>query len=306
MTSGEIQIADIERELMRLWRDTVKESAAAGGGAAVMRATAMNLIVAGCGSERQGLSEVLQEVAQRHPCRAILIESDESRAEARAWVNMLCHRGGRGQPQICSENVVLSGPSSTLHEMFGSIAGLLATDVPTFVWWRARLPENAAEQDRFDHIARLASRFLFDSALCAGGQLGRIAAFVAARRVPAVGDVNWSRLMHWRAHVARIFDPPAARELLGRLESALIRHQGTQPDAGTRLMAGWLRSRLDSLQIEFVPAAAASIELRAGGQLFTVPCPALPSEAEALSAELLVLGRDEVFEQALAALAGIE
>lgn len=260
MTSGEIQITDIERELMRLWRNAVSSSAAPGGAAAVMRATTMNLIVAGCGGEREGLSEVLAEITQGHPCRTILIESTEARAEPRASVGMLCHPSGRGQPQICSESVVLSGPPSSLHEMFGSIAGLLAPDVPTFVWWRARLPETAAEQERFDHMARLANRFLFDSALCAGGQLERIAAFVAARSVPPVGDLNWARLTHWRAHVARVFDPPAARELLGRLESVFIRHIGAEPDAATRLMAGWLRSRLGPLHIEFGPATAASVD----------------------------------------------
>jgi len=307
MPTDEIPISEIERELTRVWRGMTAEATGASGAVepdaatppAVMRATTINLIVAGCG--REGLSEVLAETARRDPCRAIVIETDESRAEPRAWVSALCHRVGRGLPQVCSEQIILSGPSAGAHVVFGSVAGLLVADVPTFVWWRARLPESDAERDRFDHIVRLADRFLFDSARCAGEQLDGIAAFVAARRVRSVGDVNWARLMSWRSHVARLFDPPTVRELLAKTESACLFHQTPQPDAASRLMAGWLRSRLGRPRIEFRQGDAPSLELRAGGQVFITPCPVLLSESEALSEELRVLGRDEVFEQALAA-----
>ncbi len=299
MSGQEIEIAEVEPALTRLWAEIVRQGGE-GAAPALMRANTLNLIVAGCGSEGEGLFEVLSRITRRHPCRALVITTDESRAAARASVNMLCHPGGRGQPQICSESVVLSAPSSQLHEIFGSIAGLLPAGVPTFVWWRARLPESGTEQERFNHLARLGDRFLFDSALCAGADIQRIAAFVSEGRVRAVGDINWARLTPWRAQVARVFDPPAARELLGRLEWALIGHQGPRADAAARLMAGWLRSRLGRLRIEFAPASQASLELHAGGQVFTVPCPPLLDETQALSAELALTGRDEIFEQALA------
>lgn len=300
MSADEIPIGEIEQELTRLWSDMTAEAAPRPSNLApVMRATTINLIVAGCGQEREGLGVVLAAIARRDPCRAIVIETDESRAGPVAWVSALCHRVGRGQPQVCSEQIVLSGPSAGARVIFGSVAGLLVADVPTFVWWRARLPESDVETDRFDHLVRVADRFLFDSARCAGEQLDRLAAFAAARRVRSVGDVNWARLLPWRSHIARVFDPPAVRELLRKTESACIFHEAPRPDAAARLLAGWLRSRLGRFAIAFQQSDAPSLELRAAGQVFSVPRPALLGESEALSEELRVLDGDEVFEQAL-------
>ena len=328
-----VPIAELEDELDRLWREAAAPPALAearqraghaplteaelapflDGAArqqAVMRACTLNLVVAGCGHEQQNLSQVLSEVTGRHPCRGILVLSEDGDGDAgggepRAWASMLCHRVAPGQPEVCSEQLVLAGPATALHEMVTAIAGLLVPDMPTFLWWRDRLPTTPAERERFGHLAGAVDRVLLDSHAFDAAGLHSAAQLMGAHPGLPFGDLNWARLTRWRAAVAHAFDPPAARPLLGRVASARISHSGEGgPPAAVRLMAGWLRSRLSPPPaVEFVAcgAAADSLELQADGQTIRVACPALLSESQALADELRIVGRDSVFEAALTA-----
>lgn len=300
----EVEIADVERELTRLWREAAQSGQAS---AALLRACALNLVVAGCDGEPEDAAQILAEVTARHPCRAILIRTDEetaqSPAQPRAWVSMVCHRGGRGQPQVCSEQVVLVAPSAALHELVASVAGLLVADLPTVLWWRGRPPQSGLEEERFDHLADVADRVLLDSMRYDAAQLER--AIQLARAYPRLpfGDLNWARLTPWRAAVAQCFDPPAAQAVLSGLQKARIVLPGGDvpvPTPAARLLVGWLRSRLrQSLAVEFAAGDADLLELHSADACFRIPRPSLPGDAAALSEELRLPGRDPIFEQAL-------
>ncbi len=319
--SDTVEIADVERELSRLWREAAQSGQAASPrpagetrAPAIMRACALNLVVAGCGGEQEGLAGILLEATARHPCRAILVLTEEEAAPGpgadhagpRAWVSMMCHPGGRGQPQVCSEQIVVTAPPAARHELVASVAGLLVADLPTFLWWRGRLPESALERERFEHLADVADRLLFDSLRYDAAQLTRAVELARTYHRLPFGDLNWARLTSWRGAVAQCFDPPVAQALLAHLERARIFYYSEPvapgPPAAGRLLGGWLRSRLQrSLPIELVAGDADLLELYAAEACFRVARPPAATDSAALSEELRLLGRDLVFEQALEA-----
>lgn len=297
----EIEIADVHQEITRLWREAAADAGEKAEKAekAMTRATTLNLVVAGCGDEQEGLSQILSETTASHPCRVIVIQTDEEQGtHPRAWVSMMCHSSGRGQPQVCSEQLVLAGPRESLHELVASVAGLLVADLPTFVWWRGRLPETDLERERFGHLQQVADRVLVDSARFSAGDLARVAELCREFK-GSIGDLNWARLTPWRVSVAQSFDPPAVQALLPNLEKVEV-HYAQEAEPAARLMAGWLRSRLGRrVPAELVVSKANVLELFAGGHNFVIASPDTPSESAALAEELRVLGRDQVFEEAL-------
>jgi len=320
----EVAISEVERELTRLWREAAQSaqspSSAAGGKrqGPLMRACALNLVVAGCDGERPDVAQIVSQITARHPSRAILLQSDDETtpgsSRPRAWVSMVCHAGARGQPQVCSELLVLAAPPAALHELVAAVAGLLVADLPTVLWWQGRPPEAGVEEERFDHLADVADRMLFDSLRWNNAQLARSS--VLARAYPRLpfGDLNWARLTPWRASIALCFDTPAAQQMLAVLQKARIfssrsgaagqgdeaaQTRATAPSAAL-LLCGWLRSRLRaSLPAEFVAGEADLVELHASGASFRVARPPDAGDAAALVEELRLLGRDPVFEQAL-------
>ena len=92
---------------------------------------------------------------------------------------------------------------------------------------------------------------------------------------------------------------------LASLSRARIAHPGGEPSAAVRLLAGWLQSRLQPPpEVELTGSDAEVVELDLPGGTISVPRPAPPTNAQALSEELRVLGRDAVFKQALYAATG--
>ncbi len=300
----EVEIGEIEQELNRRWRELTQPGTGNAQAAPMLRTCTLNLVVAGCGREQENLASILGEVTADHPARCLVVATGDEGVEARprAWVNITCRAGGRGLPQVCSEHVILQTPGSALHQVIGSIAGLLVADLPTFLWWRGRLPSADIERERFDHLARVADRLIIDSLAFPAADIARV---VELRRLYAdllLGDLNWARLTPWRAVVAQAFDPPAMQEQLGHLNRATVTHAGSEPSAAVRLMAGWLQSRLQpSLEVELIGSGVEVFEVALPTGAVRVPRPAQPSEAQALSEELRILGRDLVFEQALSA-----
>ncbi len=145
---------------------------------------------------------------------------------------------------------------------------------------------------------------------------------LAGRR--AVVDLSWMRLRPWREMVAALFEPPEFRPWSRRITSAYIAGKG----GPRRLLAGWVASRLglskDQLVLE--DARHARVVLRAGtaatfevarqeGERLVrarahieggadrqevIPLPD-DSLAWSLSEALTHLGRDRIWQQALAA-----
>jgi glucose-6-phosphate dehydrogenase assembly protein OpcA len=234
-----------------------------------------------------------------------VVVGDGEGERPRAWVNITCHAAGRGQQQVCSERLILQAPAGALHQVIGSVAGLLVADLPAFLWWRGRPPANDLERERFNHLARVVDRVVLDSARLSGEELAGAAELVRAYPRLAFGDLNWARLTSWRAAVAQVFDPPAMQAQLASLSRARIAHPGGEPSAAVRLLAGWLQSRLQPPpEVEMTGSDAEVVELDLAGGTIRVPRPVPPTDAQALSEELRIVGHDAVFKEALYAATG--
>jgi len=92
---------------------------------------------------------------------------------------------------------------------------------------------------------------------------------------------------------------------LASLSRARIAHPGGEPSAAVRLLAGWLQSRLQPPpEVEMTGSDAEVVELDLAGGTIRVPRPVPPTDAQALSEELRIVGHDAVFKEALYAATG--
>jgi len=106
-----------------------------------------------------------------------------------------------------------------------------------------------------------------------------------------VSDIAWARLEPWRRALAELWPE------IGNIRRLRVRG----PRAEARLLAGWLRSRLECpVELEHEPADATDL-VEADGS------PAIPDRTDPgtpsalLSAQLEIYGRDPVYEDAVRA-----
>jgi glucose-6-phosphate dehydrogenase assembly protein OpcA len=187
------------------------------------------------------------------------------------------------------------------------------SDLPVVVWYPATLPAVS------EPLLAKATSLMVDTK-DAHDVAGLIA--LAGRR--AVVDLSWMRLRPWRQMVAAMFEPVVFRPWTDRITSAYVAGKG----GPRRLLAGWIASRLglskDQLVLE--DARHARVVLRAGtaatfevarhdGERLVrarahveggadhqevIPLPE-DSLAWSLAEALTHLGRDRIWQQALAA-----
>jgi glucose-6-phosphate dehydrogenase assembly protein OpcA len=272
-----------------------------------VRAITLNLIVH---AEHPDLVEhaieALEHVGPSHPLRAIVVTPRDG--ELRASVASSCWVGASDR-QVCSERVVVEAAPKALPS---AVTSLLVPDLPVFLWW----------QGRFDHeerlaasLARLASRVVVDSGACG------LDGVAAARGVASsVADLAWAALLPWRDAVAGLFDGPRDVKALDRVRSVDVRG----PENEARLMAGWMRSALES-ELELHREGRAQhlerVTVRAGekdylversgrGRVGSATVPGLvdytvvlapPPRPSLLAEELSRLSGDRLFERAVEA-----
>ncbi len=276
------------------------------GGQGTVRATTLNLVVYAPTPEDVGYTQrALERIGGSRPLRAII--AGAGHGGVRASVSTSCWLGG-GMQQVCSEQILLTARADALPS---AVLSLLVTDLPTFVWWQGPIPPGLGI---LADLAAHAATTIVDSTVSSLEGVATVGSLDAS-----VTDMAWLRLEPWREAIASLFDPPPAAAALATLHSVDV--QGPVNEA--RLLAGWLRSRLDRevalkheerVHVERVAAHCAdhefSIERRERvqvGRAFGLSQTAHPVVLPMLDASTL-LGRaldvhtgDAVFEAALAA-----
>ncbi|HVF89207.1 MAG TPA: glucose-6-phosphate dehydrogenase assembly protein OpcA, partial [Blastocatellia bacterium] len=272
-----IDVAGIERQLISLWKQASQEEEEAG----VIRASMLNLIVYVPSATKSGrLSDAIEEITSAHPCRAILILADREAGEnlITAEVTSHCTIPDSSQKQVCCEEVAITATGSMVDEAPSTVAPLLLSDLPVYLWWRA-VPQLT---DRvFKRLVDISDRVIIDSANFADprGDLINLATFLKEKpRWTAFTDLNWARLTAWRALVAGFYDVPAYRPLMEQLGKVVIEYSPCSQDKESippraLLLGGWLASRL-GWKIDPLPRAstdeATTYELRAEGRAVTI------------------------------------
>lgn len=329
MSAGlSVPVGEIDRRLGELW---------SASDAGKVRASLINLVIYSEAADAIAVNTpLLAQIAADHAFRALLVqaEPDARKTEVEAWITAHCHMREAGGPkEICSEQITfrLEGPAA--ERLPNIVFSHLDSDLPLCFWWQGDLhPEpDARLWTRVDRLIvdsqsweRPGSQF---------SMLREIEALGAGRC--AVCDLNWTRLFHLRYAIAQIFDIPAARDKLPRLDKVEIRHL-----PGHRLTAllllGWIASRLgwhlegdgrksffrrrdggesvfelheekpaggaiSSVKLHF-PGAEASAERAADGEFYSVE---FTSKCGASFSQMLPAGREKISDILLSELARV-
>jgi glucose-6-phosphate dehydrogenase assembly protein OpcA len=357
-------VGEIEAELSAMWRSPAEAS---GAETPVTHASALTLLVyVDCEKSAQEVSNMLAEVTQQNPCRAVVMVMDPkgSPPVLMASVSAHCHMPAEGERQICSEQITLNAQGETGPELASVVLPLTLSGLPIYLWWRA---EDFALATYFDQIVRVTQHVIVDSARFAetGADLRALAAWLEKHsgRI-RLSDLNWARTTPWREVVAQCFDSPDRRPYLERIRELRIEFETDSARFSTQraqslLLAAWLATRLGwefqraetrgenmpralyfqsgagEVKVERVlrkvegggAGVCFSFVIEADGARFSfsrgpdgkvvqtlAEVPGLPpigrtvriearDEVELLNNELLLVGRDHVYEEALALVA---
>ena len=246
-----VDVPTLEHDLNELW-EQMTEVSSGEDQQAVMRACVANLVVYSPGPDSTGeISQIMAQVTDEHPSRAIVLISEPASSEPflKAMVTAQCHPSGRGQKQICCEQIVIQAAGQEIGHLPSLVRSLVIPDLPIFLWWRDSLDFQAAI---FTGLVQSCDRVIIDSAGLPDAQEGlrTLVALIEERaQVSAFSDLSWSRLTPWRVLVAGFFDAPECRPYLARLDRVEIESSARGSNehsipAESLLMAAWLASRL--------------------------------------------------------------
>jgi len=157
-----VEPARLERQLSEMWAEAARGVEGAEG--ALVRACVLNLVVfAADERERAEADALLEEVIERHPCRAIVVAADRGADTARldAYVSTRCQLTTRGAKQICGEQITIEAAGPVVETASTAVSPLLVPDVPVFLWWKD-IPHG--DDKLFDRLAEMADRVVIDSA----------------------------------------------------------------------------------------------------------------------------------------------
>jgi glucose-6-phosphate dehydrogenase assembly protein OpcA len=250
-----VDAAKLEKELTAMWGASSAEGTGEGGGgpaAGVTRACVLNLVVYVAGqSEREEVDSLLDEVVERHPCRALVLVVEREAAEPRleAFISTRCQLTARGSKKICGEQVTIEAAGAVVDSAATAVAPLLVPDVPVFLWWKD-IPHY--EDKLFNRLSELADRVVIDSSSFDNPQydLVRLSQILVARSGSLnLSDLNWGRLTSWRSLVASFWDVADYRPSLSKIESVEVEYDPPDRAAGeiapkALLAVGWLASCL--------------------------------------------------------------
>jgi glucose-6-phosphate dehydrogenase assembly protein OpcA len=246
----EVDVANIERELARLWQ---AERADADDAHGVTRVCMSNLIIFCDASSTARLATEIGQIVRQHPSRALLLAGERDRPDSNieARVSAYGHTIGASR-QVCSELVNITATGEATRRLPSAVRSLLIGDLPTTLWWASSMPPPLGD-DLFQELSAMAGQVIYESL----GWLDPVHNIVAvadwAARDPGeqlIADLSWRRLKPWRRIISQGLDPtvsPGAQESITEvrmehgphglpqawlLVSWLVRRLGWQPTQG--------------------------------------------------------------------------
>lgn len=230
----------IERAVKQVWR-----AAAIDAHSGVLRASVLNLAIAiDSAAQLEDVFQTLGELANTHPARAVVVAPDPEMppGTCRSEISMQCSFVPGFSKHVCTERIVLRAAPDCADGLGQTVVALSVDELRRFLWWRRSCPPSGPLHER---LAAEADHVVVDSRRLPPG--AATFALLAAHAEPSLRDLSWSRLTPWRDILAQVFDPPAMREPLARIECVEIAHvpdaEGARTNA-TLLLTAWLAERL--------------------------------------------------------------
>jgi glucose-6-phosphate dehydrogenase assembly protein OpcA len=249
-----VEIGKIDRELGKLWEET---------GDSKTRASLINLAIYTENAESVAENtNLISEIASQHACRALLIfaNPDAPLEAARAWISAHCHLAGKGQGQICSEQITFQLDGGMVAALPNIVFSHLDSDLPLYFWWQGTFREPLDEK-----LWGWVDRLIYDSAAwdAPAEQFRLVQKIRTLTEIRIIlCDLAWARLIGARYAIAQLFDHSCALARINEIKHVTI--SCAEHSTGL-LLLGWLAAqlgwKLQSLnQSEhFVSPAGASI-----------------------------------------------
>jgi glucose-6-phosphate dehydrogenase assembly protein OpcA len=228
-----VEIGQISRELGKLWEET---------GDTKTRASLINLAI--YTESAKSVSEntsLISEIAAQHACRALLIFANPkaTREAAKAWISAHCHLAGKGERQICSEQITFELDGEIVSALPNIVFSHLDSDLPLYFWWQGEFREPLDEK-----LWGWVDRLIYDSASWEAPErqfrlVQKIRTLTEIRTV--LCDLNWTRLLGTRFALAQLFDHSCALARIRNIKRISI--TCARRTTGL-LLLGWLAGRL--------------------------------------------------------------
>ena len=276
-TGEDVGIGDVERALSSL-----RSRSAHGTEGPDMRTSVMTHLAWVPREWRDAAVETLAGLGELHPSRVILLFPEPKGADGiDAKVSVLAFPLGSQRRHIAAEVIELHLRGRLTEAPASIVIPLLVSGLPVFLRWRGRpgFGEPEAEQ-----LLDVCDRLVVDS-----GEWPDVPE--AYGELPfdraACSDIAWRRTEPWRRALAGLWP--------GIGEARELRVRG--PIAEASLLAGWLRSRLES-KVDLAHEPSDELEeVDVDGEPCVTPR-RKQSASDLLSAELDEFGRDPVYEAA--------
>ena len=214
-------------------------------------ASTLNLVIYSPGTlALDTVQRLLPHLVERDPCRVIhVIANPDSTDGVQVRTRTQTQDVYPGSPQVACELITIELPEVGAQGLEGLVVPLLDPDLPVYLWWRGSPPFAGP---LFDHLLDACDRMFFDSVdfeepeedlLWLTTLKGR------EQRLVSFRDLNWTRLLPWKALLAQFFDTAAQAAYLPGIDEVDIEyvHCPTcfgQVPSRPWLVMGWLASRL--------------------------------------------------------------
>lgn len=281
--SGEdIRVGDLDRHLVEL-------RAPESGAAPELRTSVMTHIAWVPAEWKEAAQETRTGLGARNPSRVIVLYPEPQAAadQINARIQVEAYDLPGAERHISSEVIELWLCGKRCVDPASIVAPLVMADLPVFMRWRGR---PAFAGDAFERVLDMVDRLIVNTAEWPDVPEGYEDLARCFDRV-ACSDIVWRRTQPWRIAIADLWP--------GVAEARELRVRGPRSEA--YLLTGWLRTRLGR-PVELALEEADRLEAVSLDGTAVAPAEAeQPTSSDLLSAELEVLNRDRVFEQAAVA-----
>lgn len=241
-----LDVSRIEAELDKL-RYMVAGQPSGGPGFA-MRTSLLNMVVYAEHEESaQYASRIIEDLSSHHPSRALIVVAQPSDGESHIEAQLAahCHMSQAMEQSVCCEEVTLHVSGRAAHHLHSIIVPLLVPDLPVYIWWTERLPE---DPHLFLELLGTSDRLIVDSARFwdQPEELLRLARLSEQEPRSTVGDLTWGRLETWRDLLTQQQHVTEMRHHLASVKSVEVRYAGgaTDKSGAAFLFAAWLAEEL--------------------------------------------------------------
>jgi len=228
-----VEIGRIDKELGKLWEET---------GDTKTRASLINLAIYTESSEAVSLNtDLISRIASQYACRALLIfaNPEAPHEEARAWISAHCHLAGKGECQICSEQITFRLDGEMVAALPNIVFSHLDSDLPLYFWWQGNFREPLDKK-----LWGWVDRLIFDSSEWESpaeqfSLVQKIRTLTEVRTI--LCDLNWTRLVGARFALAQLFDHSCALARIHKIRRVSI---SCAWHTTGLLLLGWLAAQL--------------------------------------------------------------